>query len=150
MIYTNLDNLHRYQDLCPALDTAIRHLEGLDLSTLTPGRNEVDGDAVFINRLDYTTIPESEAAWEGHARYGDIHIMISGEERIGVSQAGELKQTVYKENEDFLGFEGPVSTWFSMGKGDVLIVFPEDIHMVKVQKDCPIPVSRAVVKFKVG
>ena len=145
MIYTNLDNLHRYQGLCPALDTAIRRLDGLDLSTLTPGRNEVDGDAVFINRLDYTTIPESEAAWEGHARYGDIHIMISGEERIGVSQSGELKQTVYN-----LGFEGPVSTWFSMGKGDVRIVFPEDIHMCKVQKDCPIPVSRAVVKFKVG
>ena len=145
MIYTNLDNLHRYQGLCPALDTAIRRLDGLDLSTLTPGRNEVDGDTVVINRLDYTTIPESEAAWEGHARYGDIHIMISGEERIGVSQSGELKQTVYN-----LGFEGPVSAWFSMGKGAVLIVFPEDIHMVKVQKDCPIPVSRAVVKFKVG
>lgn len=76
--------------------------------------------------------------------------MISGEERIGVSQPSQLKQTVYKENEDFLGFEGPVSTWFSMGKGDVLIVFPEDIHMVKVQLDRPLPVSRAVVKFKIG
>lgn len=76
--------------------------------------------------------------------------MISGEERIGVSQPSQLKQTVYKENEDFLGFEGPVSIWFSMSKGDVLIVFPEDIHMVKVQLDRPLPVSRAVVKFKIG
>lgn len=149
MIYAKRANLDRYLGLCPALDTAIRRLAGADLSKLAPGRNEVDGDSVFINRLDYQTIPEAQAAWEGHARYGDIHIMISGRERIGVSDVSELAQTVRKEEEDFLGFDGPVRVWYPMEEGDVLIVFPEDAHMVKVQLGESMPVSRAVVKFKV-
>lgn len=148
MIYGKRSQLERYLGLCPALDTAIRYLAQADLSGLAPGRNEVDGDNVYINRLDYTTIPEEQAAWEGHARYGDIHIMISGQERIGVSDASELAQTVRKDGEDFLGFEGPVRGWYSMAADDVLIVFPEDAHMVKVQLGEAMPVSRAVVKFR--
>lgn len=148
MIYVKRAHLDRYLGLCPALDTAIRHLAQADLAELAPGRNEVDGDGVYINRLDYTTIPEERAAWEGHARYGDIHIMIEGQERIGVSDAAELTQTVRRDEEDFLGFEGPVRVWYPMQEGDVLIVFPEDAHMVKVQLGDAMPVSRAVVKFK--
>lgn len=149
MIYAKRQNLNRYKGICPALDTAIDHLEQADLSALARGRNEVDGDNVFINRLDYTTVPEAEAAWEGHARYGDIHIMISGREQIGVTNANDLTQTVFKEADDFLGFTGPVQNWYPMEEDDVLIVFPEDIHMVKVQLGDIMPVSRAVVKFKV-
>ena len=149
MIYAKRSNLGRYRGLLPALDTAIAHLAQADLGLLAPGRNEVDGENVYINRLDYQTIPEEQAAWEGHARYGDIHIMLSGRERIGVSDVSELTRTVEKEADDFLGFEGPVRTWFSMEEGDVLIVFPEDAHMVKVQLGESMPVSRAVVKFKV-
>lgn len=148
MIYVKRSHLNRYLGLCPALDTAIRHLETADLSKLVRGRNEVDGDNVFINRIDYETIPVSEAAWEGHARYGDIHIMLSGVEQIGVSDTGDLKQTVCKEGDDFIGYEGPVANWYPMKAEDVLIVFPEDAHMVKVQLGESIPVSRAVVKFK--
>ena len=141
--------LERYLGLCPALDTAIRYLARADLSGLAPGRNEVDGNDVFINRLDYQTIPQEQAAWEGHARYGDIHIMISGRERIGVSHVSQLARTVERQADDFLGFEGPVRVWCPMEEGDALIVFPEDAHMVKVQLDRPMPVSRAVVKFRV-
>ena len=148
MIYTKRSHLSRYLGLCPALDIAIRYLEKTDLAGLAPGRNEVDGDGVFINRLNYETIPEDQAAWEGHARYGDIHIMISGRERIGVSDAGTLTRTAHKEEEDFVGFEGPVRVWYPMEKDDVLIVFPEDAHMVKVRLGESMPVSRAVVKFK--
>lgn len=149
MIYAKRSHLGRYKGLTPALDTAIDYLGRADISTLVPGRNEVDGDNVYVNRFDYTTIPQTRAAWEGHVRYGDIHIMISGRERIGVSDISELAQIEQLEAEDFLGFEGAVRTWYAMGEGDVLIVFPEDIHMVKVELGESLPVSRAVVKFKV-
>ena len=149
MIYGKCSQLERYLGLCPALDTAIRYLARADLSGLAPGRNEVDGENVFVNRLDYQTIPQEQAAWEGHARYGDIHIMISGRERIGVSHVSQLARTAEREADDFLGFEGPVRVSCPMEEGDALIVFPEDAHMVKVQLDRPMPVSRAVVKFRV-
>lgn len=148
MIYVKRQHLNRYLGLCPALDTAIRHLETADLTQLARGRNEVDGDNVFINRFDYETIPESEGIWEGHARYGDIQIMISGVERIGITDAGGLQPIVHKEADDFIGYTGPVANWYPMEQDDVLIVFPEDVHMVKVQLGESILVSRAVVKFK--
>ena len=75
--------------------------------------------------------------------------MISGRERIGVSHVSQLARTAEREADDFLGFEGPVRVWCPMEEGDALIVFPEDAHMVKVQLDRPMPVSRAVVKFRV-
>lgn len=103
---------------------------------------------MFINRPDYQTLPEDRAAWEGHARYGDIHIMVSRRERTGVSHVSQLTRTVEKEAEDFLGFEGPVRAWLPMEEDDVLIVFSEDAHMVKVRLGQSMPVSRAVVKFR--
>lgn len=149
MIYTTYDQLPRYRGICPSLDTAIDYLAKADLTQLTKGRNEVDGDNVFINRFDYTTLPESEAAWEGHTDYADLHVLVSGEERIGVTDASRLTETTRDEASDFIGFDGPVDVWCPMVPGRVLIVFPEDVHMVKVQQAGPALVEKAVFKLKV-
>lgn len=148
MIYVKRQHLSRYKGLCPALDTAIDYLANADLTALKPGRNEIDGDDVFVNRFDYDTIPCSAATWEGHARYGDIHIMIQGQEQIGVSDCKDLNVAFCKEADDFICYEGPVRSWYPMQEADVLIVFPEDAHMVKVQLESSMAVSRAVVKFR--
>ena len=41
----------------------------------------MDGDNVWLNCFDYDTIPESEAFYEAHEHYGDIHIMLEGARR---------------------------------------------------------------------
>lgn len=61
MIYTTKENLHRYFGISKALDTAIRYLLSADLAKLVKGRNEVDGDQVFINRFDYQTMAPEQA-----------------------------------------------------------------------------------------
>lgn len=148
MIYTTFQEVSRYKGLCPALDTAIVYLAAADLSQLAQGRNEVDGEEVFINRFDYTTIPAEQAAWEGHLHYADIHVVLDGEERIGVTDARHLKETARDEAADFVGFEGPVDTWVTMRPGSLLIVFPEDAHLVKVQLSGPAAVKKAVFKVR--
>lgn len=149
MIYTNLNQLERYLGISESLDTAIRYLKNANLEELHKGRNEVSGDDVFINRFCYETMPEEEGFWEGHAAYGDIHIVLEGHEKIGVSNAASLKETVRKEAEDFIGYEGPVQAWAPMSPGSVLIVYPEDVHLVKVTDGAPSHVEKAVVKFRV-
>ena len=149
MIYTKRKNLHRYLGQSPALDTAIRYLLSADLTALKKGRNEVDGDQVFINRFDYQTMTPEEAIWEGHIQYADIHVLLSGHEMIGVSNVDSLKQTVCKREEDFVGFEGPVEAWFPMTTEDILIVYPEDIHKVKIIDSESTLVEKACFKFKV-
>lgn len=148
MIYTNLAQLERYLGISDALDTAIRYLKTADLTQLTMGRNEVDGDNVFINRFNYDTLPEEKAMWEGHAQYADIHVLVSGEEKIGVTDAARLTATTRDEASDFIGYEGPVETWFTMHPGDILVVYPEDVHMVKVQLNGEAHVEKAVFKVK--
>lgn len=149
MIYTKIKNIGRYLGQSDSLDTAIRYLLSADLTALQKGRNEVDGDQVFINRFCYETMPEEQAFWEGHADYGDIHIVLEGHEKIGVSDAADLTETVRKPEEDFIGYEGPVQTWAPMAPGSILIVFPEDVHLVKVTDGEASHVEKAVVKFKV-
>lgn len=149
MIYTKRKNIQRYLGQSQALDTAIRYLLSADLTKLAKGRNEVDGDQVFINRFDYQTKAPEEAIWEGHRHYGDLHVLLSGYERIGVSNVDSLMVTVEKPEEDFVGYDGPVETWFSMTPEDILIVYPEDAHMVKVISHDSTLVKKACFKFKV-
>ena len=149
MIYTKISHLERYLGLSSTLDAAIRYLQTCDLNKLNQGRNVVDGDLFFINRFGYETVAPEEAKWEGHAQYADIHVLLSGRERIGVSPADELLVTGYKPEADFVGFEGTVRTWFIMNPGDVLILFPEDAHMVKVMDGESTHVDKACFKIKV-
>ena len=148
MIYTNLAQMERYLGISEALDTAIQYLKQADLTTLVKGRNEVDGDNVFINRFDYDTLPEEKATWEGHIQYADIHVVLSGEEKIGVTDAARLTVTTRDEDSDFVGYEGAVETWFTMRPGDLLVVYPEDVHMVKVQLNGQSHVEKAVFKVR--
>ena len=149
MIYTKLKNIERYLGLSDSLDTAIRYLLTADLTKLTKGRNEIDGDQAFINRFDYNTMTPEEAIWEGHLQYGDIHVLLSGQEKIGVTNVDMLTETVRKVEEDFCGFEGEVQSWFPMTTEDILIVWPEDIHKVKVIHGESTLVEKACFKFKV-
>ena len=149
MIYTKLKNIERYMGQSESLDTAIRYLLSADLTKLVKGRNPIDGDQAFINRFDYQTMTPEQAIWEGHEEYGDIHVLLSGHEKIGVSDAESLTVTVRKPEEDFVGYEGPVSTWFTMTPEDILIVYPEDVHKVKVMDGTGCLVEKACFKFKV-
>ena len=149
MIYTKRKNLDRYLGISPEMDTAIRYLQSADLRTLVKGRNEIDGDSVFVNRFDYQTMPQEQAIWEGHIQYADIHVLLSGQEMIGVTNIDALQETVRKPEEDFVGFEGQVQSWFPMTTEDILIVFPEDVHMVKVIHGESTLVEKACYKVKV-
>lgn len=148
MIYTKLAELERYKGISAPMDTAIDFLKDADLTKLQMGRNDVDGDNVYINRFNYTTMPEKEAAWEGHKLYADIHVVLDGEEKIGVTDASSLKAGAYDEAGDFIPYEGPVDSWVTMRPGDILVVFPEDVHMVKVQLNGASDVKKAVFKVR--
>lgn len=149
MIYSTFDNLHRYKGISQHLDTAIAFLTSQDLTQLHNGRNEVDGDNVFINVFEYDTIPEESGMWEAHVQYADIHVDITGFEKIGVTDMSMLKETCRKEAEDFIGCDGPVKAWVPLCPGTALVVFPEDAHMVKIQDGESTHVRKAVFKVKV-
>lgn len=149
MIYTTKEQLARYKGISADLDTAIDFILTHDLDQLQEGTNVIDGDNVFVNRFGYTTQPQADAFFEGHIAYLDIHMVLDGEEQIGVSDVKYLTKTGEKEGEDFVTYDGPVQNWAVLRPGDALVVFPEDAHMVKVQLNGPSQVKKAVFKVKV-
>ena len=149
MIYTDMEHLDRCRGICPQLDTAIDYLLENGLELLVYGRNEVDGDDVFVNRFHYTTVPREEAAFEAHEAYADIHLLAGGREFIGVTPIGRLTVTEVDRESDDIRCHGPVEVEIPMEPGKVLIVFPEDAHMVKIQNNGPVTVEKAVVKVRV-
>lgn len=150
MIYTDMKNLEHYKGIGKHLDTAIDYLRNHDLSELTPGRNEVDGDFVFINRFAYDTMAEEKAAFEAHERYADIHLAVSGEEYIGVSDMSLMTVTAVDKETDSVGCDGIVENRVVMKPGKVLIVLPEDAHKVKIAIDDSVHMEKAVVKVLVN
>ena len=113
------------------------------------GRNEVDGDFAFINCFEYETLPEEKTAFEAHEKYADIHMVISGEEKMGVSDMSLMTVTAKDEETDSIECHGPVEHYMDLTPGKVLIVFPEDAHKVKIMKDQISQVRKAVGKVLV-
>lgn len=148
MIYTTLQNLDRYLGLHENLDRAIRYLKEADLSALTPGRNEIHGDEVYVNRFGYETVPPEKGQWEGHLAYADIHVVLSGREAIALAPSQSLTVTARVPEEDFVGYQGPAQLTVPLAPGQILIAFPEDAHMVKLQSPTPERVEKACFKVK--
>ena len=149
MIYAKKKNLSHYLGISPSLDAVIHFILEGDLAGLPLGKTEILGDDAFVNRFDYTTMAPEVAAWEGHLRYGDVHVLLCGREKIGVSHIDALTETERREQEDFVGFSGAVEHWFTITSEDTLVVFPEDIHMVRVTDQKPCKVSKCCFKFRV-
>ena len=149
MIYTDFSDLSRYYGISQNLDTALRFLQQSDLKALQLGRNDVDGEKVYINCFEYETLPWEKTFFEAHEEYADIHFLISGEENIGISAPEVLRETERDPKTDFIGYKGEVETLCKMTPEKVLIVFPGEAHMVKVQRCGPVAVQKAVVKVKI-
>lgn len=150
MIYTTMKDLKSYLGISENLDKAIRFLETCDLHALSMGRNEVEGSQVFINRFHYETIAEEAGAFEAHEQHLDIHLLLSGRERIGIGQLSLMEETGRDEENDGIDLKGTAEQFLLMEPGRVLIAFPEDAHMVKIQWGETCLVEKAVVKVRLS
>lgn len=146
MIYGRIDRLDRYRGLSENLDKALDFLSTGDFAALPMGTTELDGENVFVNRFDYDTVPQSIT--EGHLRYTDIHVVLEGEEKVGVADVSQLHATDRREQEDFVGFEGEFGAMCTLRPGDFLIVFSEDAHCPKLWTGTSTGVKKIVVKVK--
>lgn len=67
--------------LSPAFNRALAFLEGRDPANLAVGKYAIDGNAIFALVQDPVTEPETLRRFEAHARYFDLQLLITGEEK---------------------------------------------------------------------
>lgn len=146
MIYTEITNLGHYRGLGNYLNQAIDYLRDHTLGNPQIGYYEIAGEQMYMNVFEYKTLSEENAFFEAHQKYADIHIVVSGEERVGVSDMSKVSVKRYEKEQDFYEIEGPVEQYIKLVPGKALILFPEDAHKVKLAVDNVITVKKIVLK----
>ncbi len=150
MIYTEISNIGHYHGLGKYLDEAVDYLSSHPLEDVQAGHYEIDGNKVYMNVFDYDTISEDGAFFEAHKKYADIHMTVTGEEIVGVSDMSKVSVKTFDEEKDLLEVEGPVEHYIKLIPGKALITLPEDAHKVKLAVGNPSVVKKAVIKVYVG
>ena len=149
MIYGNIYHERTYAFLPPRMQEALAFARSHDLAALPKGRNEIAGDALYVNIAHYTTGERSGKIWEAHRAYIDIHVLVAGTERIDVSPMERMEMGAYEDERDFIPAEGDVSASVILRPGDFLICFPVDVHRSGVRVDAPAPLKKGIFKIRV-
>lgn len=147
MITDTLQNLPRYRGLHKNLDTAIDWLQHHDLNVLPNGRNEVAGDAVFINVMDADLREAEGAAFEYHRRYADLQIDLTGSEHWGWAADG-AEDKPFDEAADVGFVTGPEQAGGALGAGRFALFLPGEPHKPSCRTPGCDHVRKAVVKIE--
>lgn len=115
----------------PAFAKCIDYLR--NLKEFTPGKTEELGDGIRCTIGSYETVDESQAFWEAHKRYVDVHCVIHGEERVSVCSLAESQVGTYHAERDYLETVGVPMVDLRAIAGTVLCLFPNDVHRTRVQ-----------------
>ena len=150
MIYAEISNISHYCGIGEYLDKAFEYLDSHPLESMQPGYYEIDGKLVYMNILDYETIKEDEAFFEAHAKYADIHMVVEGEELVGVSDMSRVAVKTFDREKDLYEVDGPVEHYIRLIPGKALVTLPGDAHKLKLTMGQPSPVRKAVIKVYVG
>ena len=136
-----------YRGLHPRLDRALECLTDEFLASVGTETRKLEGDALYVTRFDYDTVPFEETFFESHKRYLDIHVMVKGSERVDIAHPEGL--TLDENKGDFYGYHGDAEQSVILRPGNFLVVFPEDAHRLKIAVDKPEAVSKVVFKILV-
>jgi biofilm protein TabA len=130
---------------------AFEFLEKNDLPTMSLGRRDIEGDAVYALVQKASSRPPAEGKFEAHQKYIDIQYLVSGEEIIQVAPLDTLKMvTPYDDSKDIAFFSHPEKFQpITMHPDSFAVFFPEDGHMPLCHSGGPHELFKVVVKVKV-
>ncbi|MCR4818071.1 MAG: YhcH/YjgK/YiaL family protein [Fretibacterium sp.] len=148
MILGTIQYPSRYGGLGPGVKAGLKYLAEHDLSALPPGRHVIDGDNIFFDISEVKTIPASDALFEAHRRYVDIHVTLSGEEWFGHAIIRQLElATPYQEDKDTAYYRGE-GVYLQAPPGHFVLFMPDDAHKARVFFKEPGVVRKLVLKVK--
>lgn len=130
---------------------AFAFLRENDLTALSCGHHDIDGEDVYANVMEYDTVPAEEKKLEAHKRYYDVQCVASGVERVEVaSLEGLHAATEYDEADDFALFDtSDTVTSVVLHAGEIAVLAPEDAHKPGCQaEDRAVHVKKVVVKVR--
>lgn len=148
MIYANIKDALRYCGIHPGLDLALKHVNPEFLSSLGDERVELQGQDVYVFKVNLQTKPDHETFYENHHEYIDIHVVLDGIERMDIDIPENLELYDEKPETDAYFFHGGAGQAMYLTPGKFLIAFPEDAHKTCGMVEKPQSIVKAVFKVR--
>ena len=149
MIIAKNSDATQYVGIHPNLDVALRHITPEFLESLGDERVDLIPGEVWCTRFTYETVSDEDSFFEAHEKFLDIHLMLSGSERVEIATPETLEAFRSEPENDFYGYRGEGWQKLRLSPGDFLVVFPADAHKIKMYLDAPAAVTKAVFQVKV-
>jgi biofilm protein TabA len=154
MILDQIANWKRYLGLMCTLDTALGFLGNNPLNAMTAGQaGALDGKRVYYTVND-VSLRETFHQFEYHRAYVDVHVPLSGLERIAVCSATDRPEnSVFDESKDCGLFAATVVNQISVPVGWFCICFPGDAHapcLAGQPEDVGKVLQKLIVKAEIG
>ena len=141
-----LENIGKCAGIEANFATACDFVAKGGFDSLKPGRNEIDGDRVFVNfdTAEYV-LPENRKV-EFHKRYFDIHIPLDADEKIGLAALDKSAPLTFDDAKD-CGFAEQKVEWFTVRRGEFAVCSPcTCAHAPATTADVPKRARKLIVK----
>ena len=149
MIKDTLKNAKIYSLISENLKKGFVWLQENELNKLPDGKYLIDGDNVYASIQTYDT--KEDAKYESHRKYIDIQYMISGSEKIGVTDLTNCKTCIeYDPDRDLEFYDiNCDEEYFELKEGQFMVFFPNDAHKPSISLKTKSTVKKVVVKVAV-
>ena len=131
-------------------DKAFHFLKTADLEHMPPGKQNLEGDNLFISIAEYVPKERELVRYESHQKYIDIQYVIKGEEIMGLTTHDKVApDEAYNEENDIAFFKYDGGKYISAGQENFLVFFPDDVHRPSISTGDSLTVRKIVVKIRV-
>ena len=126
---------------------AVEYIKEGKLGGLSAGTHTIDGDNLWVNIVETTLKPPTEARLEAHNRYIDLQVPLSADERFGIKPRSECgAETDVNMDNDIVFFDDPVNETVLVKAGESITFTPDTAHAPLIGDG---PVKKAIFKIKV-
>ncbi len=147
-VIDSLENIGKYASLGANFKKACDFIAKGDFGSLAPGRNEIDGDEVFVNSVEASYVLPSERRPEFHRDYFDIHVPLANDERIGLAPYAPCAGETFSEKDD-CGFNDQAVEPFTVRRGEFAICWPKTCaHAPAITTDVPKKSAKLIFKVR--
>ena len=129
-------------------EQAFHFLKSANLKELPLGKQELEGEHLFVSVAEYYGKQKPDALYESHKKYIDIQYIIKGEEVIGLTTLDKVAvRDPYNEEKDiaFYDFEG--GEYLKATPENFFLFFPEDVHRPSITTGDSVLIKKIVVKI---
>ena len=131
MITDTIRNLSMYSATVPYVNEIVEFINHVDIQALEAGRHEINDGPCYALIFEYKTKPYEQRFIEAHRKNIDLHMVLSGTERIGVRNINDCILGEYIDEHDYLEAKGELDMW-RVEAGNFAILFPHEAHATAI------------------